>query len=259
MCLILFGLDCHPDYRLVAAANRDEFYDRPALPAAFWDDRPELLAGRDLAQGGTWLGITRSGRFSALTNYRNPALNREDAPTRGRLVSDFLTGSPGPEEYIQTILARGDIYNSYNLLAGTGDGLFYHSNRATEPFARVEPGVHGLSNSLLDVPWRKVRRGKEKLSALLERKKVEPGALLDLLYDREVTPDDELPRTGVTLERERMLSPIFLVSPEFNYGTRVSTALLVGRDGHVEFAERTFSPGTGEASGEVYFDFDLKG
>lgn len=257
MCLILFGLDCHPDYRFVAAANRDEFYDRPALPAAFWDDQPDLLAGRDLAQGGTWLGITRAGRFSALTNYRNPALHKEKAPTRGLLVSEFLAGGLGPEEYIRGILSRGDLYNSYNLLVGTKSGLYYHSNRASEPFARVAPGVHGLSNSLLDVPWPKVRRGREKLTALLENKKVEPGALLDLLYDRQAPPDGELPHTGVTLERERMLSPVFLVSPEFNYGTRVSTALLVGRDGHVEFAERTFAPGAGEASGEVKYEFGL--
>lgn len=257
MCLILFGLDCHPDYQLVVAANRDEFYDRPALPAAFWDGRPDILAGRDLAQGGTWMGLAKSGRFSALTNYRNPTLHKENAPTRGLLVSDFLTGDLGPEDYIQGILARGDLYNSYNLLVGTPDGLFYHSNRAKEPFARVAPGVHGLSNSLLDVPWPKVRRGKEKLIALLERKSLGPQALLELLCDREAPPDDELPHTGVTLERERMLAPMFLVSPEYNYGTRVSTALLVGRDGHVEFAERTFTPGTGKAVGEVNFRFDL--
>lgn len=256
MCLILFGLDCHPEYKLVMAANRDEYYARPSRAAAFWPEEPNLLAGRDLSQNGTWMGITRSGRVSALTNFRNPALNWEDAPSRGALVRDYLTGGLTEEDYVRRTAGSGKVYNGYNLLLGTADRLFYHSNHMEETPVRVEPGIHGLSNSYLDVPWVKVRRGTEALTAVLSGGKVEAEALFGLLSDAAPVPDELLPHTGGSLEWERLLAPIFLKSPD--YGTCVSTVLLIDRRNRATFRERSFTPGTGEKAGEVSYEFIIE-
>lgn len=255
MCLILFGLDCHPDYQLVMAANRDEYYARPSQSAAFWPEEPNLLAGRDLSQNGTWMGITRSGRVAALTNFRNPARNREDAPSRGALARDYLTGGMTEGDYVERVVSSGKDYNGYNLLLGTAGRLFYHSNQMEEPLKRVEPGVHGLSNSYLDVPWVKVSRGREALSAQLSGKNVESEALFEVLADAAPVPDALLPHTGVSLELERLLAPMFLISPD--YGTCVSTVLLIDRKNRVKFLERSFAAGTGKKTGEVSYEFTI--
>jgi uncharacterized protein with NRDE domain len=238
MCLILFAWKMHENFPLVLAANRDEFYERPSAPAAFWEDAPDLLAGRDLREWGTWLGITRKGRLAALTNYRDPASLKIGAPSRGSLVSDYLRVREIPEAYLNRIKFDADRFNGFNLLVGDPAGLFYFSNRGT--LQHLNLGIYGLSNRLLDTPWPKVERGKTALLALLnEKKDPSPEALFALLADRTRPPDDRLPDTGVGIAWERILSPLFIESPV--YGTRSSTVLLIDRRGCVTFTERVFN------------------
>jgi len=240
MCLVLIALDSHPDYSLIVGANRDEFYDRPAAPAGFWSDSPAILAGRDLKAGGTWLGINRRGRFAAVTNYRQGRRERPAPRSRGHLVSGFLTTSTGVREYIAAAQADAALYNGFNLIAGDARELFYYSNR--EGHARaLEPGVYGLSNHLLDTAWPKVTATKSAFGALLNRGASDLiDGLFALLSDRNPSADDQLPRTGVGREWERLLSSAFIASSR--YGTRSSTVLLVGRDGGIVFVERNFGP-----------------
>ena len=238
MCLILFAWKVHPLYPLILAANRDEFYDRPSQPADFWKHYPQVLAGVDLQEKGTWLGVTKDGRFAAVTNYRDPSSWRHDAPSRGQLVSRFLTGSEDPDRYLQNISRKADRYNGFNLLAGDSRDLFVYSNR--DRIRKLDPGIYGLSNHLLDSPWPKVKRGKKLLSAALDRTgRALEDALFDLLANRVVAPDADLPQTGVTLEWERMLSPMFIKSP--GYGTRASTVLMAARNGRIRFVEKVFN------------------
>jgi len=239
MCLILVAWQTHPDYPLVVAANRDEFFARPTAPAAFWSDAPQVLAGRDLEAGGAWMGVTRTGRFAALTNFRDPTQTRSDAPSRGSLVADFLTGDEAPGDYLRRVEQFGRRCNGYNLLVGDGTKLWWASNVAGESRA-LEPGVYGVSNHLLDTPWPKVGAGKTALKRALDGLP-DDRALFSLLLDDGVHPDAELPQTGVPLEWERLLSSAFVKSP--GYGTRSSTVLCVERHGWAGFDEQTWLPG----------------
>lgn len=239
MCLILLAYRVHPAYELLVAANRDEFHDRPTAPLAFWDDHPNVLAGRDLQAGGTWMGITRAGRFAALTNYRDPQHVRPGAPSRGQLVSAYLQGGEPASAYLENLLPRAAAYNGFNLLLGDETGLYYYSNYA-DGWRPLPPGIHGLSNHLLDTPWPKLARGRRVLRQALEpTAEPRPDALLAILTDRAPAPDAELPATGVPLEWERWLSPIFIDAP--GYGTRSSTILMVGRDGRTRMIETTWA------------------
>ena len=240
MCLILFAYRQHERYRLILAANRDEFYGRPTASAAFWGDAPDLLAGRDLKSGGTWLGVTRAGRFAAITNYREPDVRLEGAPSRGELVAGFLQSDDAPQAYLDRLAPSADRYNGFNLIVGDAEETGYFSNR--EGAVRMlGPGVYGLSNHLLDTPWPKVEQGKTLLEEHLSRDEIDAGALLVALNNPTQAPDAALPDTGVGLAWERALSPLFIQSPD--YGTRASTVLLIRHDGEVTFAERTFQAG----------------
>jgi len=253
MCLIFIAHHRHPRYPLVVAANRDEFHARPTASVDWWEDAPEVLAGRDLQAGGTWLGITRSGRFAALTNYREPGKQRREAPTRGHLVSDFLRGVERPADYLRRVAARGAHYNGFSLFAGDATALGCYSNRGGAP-RDLPPGLYGLSNHLLDTPWPKVREGKQALGRLLARDTIDPEALLELLASRATAPDDALPETGIGTEWERRLSARFVRGPE--YGTRSSTALLVDDEERVRFVERAFDA-AGDATGTREYAFVL--
>lgn len=233
MCLILFAWHCHPRYALVLAANRDEFYARPSEPLAFWPDAPDVLAGRDRIAGGSWLGLTRNGRFAAVTNVRDPNRQRPEAPSRGLLVSDFLCGDQPAAAYLAELADRAGAYNGFNLLVGDASGLYYFSNYG-DARRRLTAGLYGLSNAALDQPWPKVRRGRQRLAAMLATPT--PAMLLELLGDRGRPDDDELPDTGIGLERERVLAPIFITSER--YGTRSSSALLLAHTGQAELVER---------------------
>ncbi|MBN8476148.1 NRDE family protein [Sulfuritalea sp.] len=239
MCLILVAWRVHPDYPLVVAANRDEFFARPTAPAAFWQEAPQVLAGRDLDAGGTWMGVTRGGRFAALTNFRDPAQMRSGAPSRGALVADFLAGAEAPQTYLERIAERGRLCNGYNLLVGDDDSLWWASNMGGAARA-LAPGVYGVSNHLLDTPWPKVGAGKTALARALDDLPADE-ALFALLRDDGVHPDEHLPQTGVPLEWERLLSSAFVRSP--GYGTRSSTVYRLGSDGRASFDEQTWLPG----------------
>jgi uncharacterized protein with NRDE domain len=246
MCLILFAERAEPRYRLVLAANRDEFLDRPSAEAGFWPDAQHVLGGRDLDKGGTWLGVTAGGRWAAVTNYREGVRPEPGVRSRGLLTRDFLLGSAGAEGYAAQVAARAGQYAGFNLLVGDASAVFYLSNRPLLA-QRVPPGIHGLSNHLLDTTWPKVVRGRTGMADLLgtgEEERLVSG-LLALLADREQAPDGELPVTGVALDWERRLSASFVVSR--GYGTRASTVLLVRGDGSIRFEECTFGAGGAEA------------
>lgn len=255
MCLILLAVRTHPSYDLILAANRDEYYARPSLPPAFWGEAEHVLGGRDLVGGGTWLGITRSGRIAAVTNYRNPAVFLKDAPSRGKLVSDFLTGKEDPAGYLERVRQEAERYNGFNLLVGDLDGLYWFSNR-DERIQRLEAGTYGISNRLLDTPWPKVVRGKEMFSAALTAEGPSSDKLFDLLQDRVRPADELLPNTGVEPAWERVLSPVFIESPD--YGTRSSTLIFIGKDRRVTFLDRTFMPGPERKVEERKFEFAVK-
>ncbi len=235
MCVIFFAYDVHPRYRLILAANRDEFYERPAMPLGYWHDHPEILAGRDLKLMGTWMGITREGRFAVLTNFRDPAKVQKDAPSRGSLVADFLKSGIEPREYLQQIRDQAAGYNGFNLIVGDFNNLYYASNRG-EWFRRLAPGIYGLSNHLLDTPWPKVSLGLSRFKRLVSEKSPTMNAELEeILTNRDIPPDDLLPDTGVGLVWERILAPIFISSP--SYGTRCSSILTIEQNGYIVFKE----------------------
>lgn len=242
MCIITFHYKQHPTYKLIVVANRDEFYERPTKALHFWDDEPNVLAGRDLKALGTWLGMTKEKRFAALTNFRDLKNERDDRKSRGEIVRNFLTSSVSPREYLEELHKESDEYNGFNVLVGSPDELYYYSNIQKE-IVEISPGTHSISNHLLNTPWPKVKRAKEKLNSyVMNHEELDVEHLFHQLYDREIAHDDELPDTGVGIELERKLSPIFIQTE--NYGTRASTVILVNHDNETTFIERTFNSGS---------------
>lgn len=238
MCVIFFTYKSHPDHPLILLANRDEYYARPSASAAYWNDEPNIYGGR-LVGGGTWLGVTRGGRFAAVTNYRDPS-----APTgsrsRGELVADFLKTDVTPKSYLERIQTRSSEYSGFNLLAGligVKSELYYFSNREGK-IQKLAPGIYGLSNHLLDSPWPKVAKGKLAFTAMLERGDVSNESLFAILADETLAVDDELPSTGIPYEAEKAISATFIKTEE--YGTRCSTVLKFSRDFEWSFEEKVF-------------------
>ena len=252
MCLILVAWRVHPDYPLVVAANRDEVFARPAAEAAWWKDAKNVFAGRDLEAGGTWLGLGRDGRFAGLTNFRDPPRNRNDAPSRGALVADFLTGNESTAAALARLQAQGPRYNAFNLFVSDGDSLGIYESASGS--ARIlEPGIYALSNHLLDTPWPKVTAGKSRLARAL-RALPDDTPLRELLRDDRPAPDAALPRTGVSLAWERMLSSAFIRAP--GYGTRCSTVITRDRHGWMHVTESTWSD-VGLEAGRVVERFQV--
>jgi uncharacterized protein with NRDE domain len=235
MCLIVIAWRARADLPLVVAANRDEWRERAAERASWWPDHPELLAGRDLQAGGTWMGITRGGRFAAVTNFRDPSDKRSTAKSRGMLVTDFLLGSDTPARFLSNLSPQAREYNGFNLILGDGASLLYYGSRDNEPRA-IEPGIHGLSNHLLDEPWPKVVRGRKRMEEALAQSDPAP-MLFDMLSDAESAPDQELPNTGIGLAWERRLAAALITGQ--GYGTRASTVLTLSASGDVALEERT--------------------
>ena len=286
MCLIVFSYKDHATYPLIFAGNRDEFHARPATPAHFWEKRPDLLAGRDLKAGGTWLGVTTGGRFATVTNYHESVQSVSgNRHSRGDLVTEYLRKATPTESYLSDLEPRAGAFNGFNLIFGSAEALYYLSNRSTAdiypgpadirmPGTReseasstgggpsalssraIEPGLHGLSNEQLDTPWPKVVRAKQLFRNVVDDDgEPDLDGLLDLLADSRPAPDDRLPRKRSNPELERALSAIFI--PGDVYGTRASTVVLFRSDGRVRFAERTFGPG-GVESGTQMFEFDVE-
>ena len=254
MCLLVLAWKSHPRYRLIVAANRDEFHERPAAPLAWWQDEPRILAGRDLRGLGTWMGVARSGRFGIVTNFRDlEAPPAPDAPSRGDLVTRFLTGATSPKEYLDDLRGRAPRYSGFNLLLGGPRALYYFSNRNGSTARQLPSGIYGLSNHWLDSPWPKLLRTRTRLAELVQRESVETGALFALLADREPADAEEIPDSGLPPEWERALSAPFVVHER--YGTRCSTLLLVERNGRTTMLERRFdSAGAMTGSSRIAFD-----
>jgi len=256
MCLILFAWQAHPRYPLIVAANRDEFHKRPTEVAHWWGDADGVLAGRDLQAGGTWMGVSRGGRFAAITNYREP---QEVEPplerSRGHLVRDFLTGADSALAFAWRLKDVRDAYHGFSLLLGDGEELVCVSNRTEEP-VQITPGSHALSNHLLDTGWPKAQNGRLRLEALLVEDRLNTESLLDLMADRSLVPGEEPEEFDLRLAPERLTRMAFIVSPQ--YGTRSSTILLVDRASGVEYVERQFDAG-GNAVGTSSFVFTAGG
>ncbi|RJP84218.1 MAG: NRDE family protein [Desulfobacteraceae bacterium] len=269
MCLIVIAIQSHPDYPLVIAANRDEFYHRPTAPLSFWEDSPDLLAGRDLQGHGTWLGVTTGGRLAAITNFRDPKAIDPRAISRGLLVSNFLASDISPEAYLKTIAHSRETYSGFNLVAGNilnlnrdlkqrlSPELWWYSNKKKNDILPVNPGIHAISNHLIDTPWPKTRKATDGIRKILaSRKPVDPEHIFNLLADTRRPQDTELPDTGVGLEWERLLSPVFVISPA--YGTRSSAVILVDRSGRLTFFERTFSSGVQPPDAGTTREFEIR-
>ncbi|MDE3011451.1 MAG: NRDE family protein [Pseudomonadota bacterium] len=251
MCLILLAWKAHPRWRLLLAANRDERHDRASSAAGWWPDLPTAFGGRDLVAGGSWLGVTRAGRFAAITNHRDLRRPARQAESRGALVRDFLAGTATPAAWLAKVESERQRWLPFNLLVGDGDTLACLSTEAPDG-ARVQllhSGLHGISNHLLDTPWPKVRRGTAALQAVLASDAADPfPPLLAALADRRVAADHELPDTGLPLERERQISAAMIVDPV--YGTRCATVLALDHGGAWRCLERSFDP-SGALSGEA--------
>ena len=246
MCLIIFAHRAETDYPLVIAANRDEFYTRPAAEADIWETpsggllQSQVLAGRDLEAGGTWLGITRNGRFAAVTNIYDPSQPEKKQRSRGDLTKNFLKSSQSAEQYCEAIITELHQFAGFNLLIGDGEALYY-ANNLEEIIWRLEPGIYGLSNGLLNSRSPKVERGKIKLHSLLNSAPtLNTDQLIRMMADQEQTSGESLPSTGATLRLERQLSSIFTLDQERLYGTRCSTALIRNAKGDTRFCEQSY-------------------
>lgn len=262
MCLVFLAMKQHAGFPFILAANRDEFYNRPAAPAHIWSGWPDVVAGQDLgttaSPPGTWLGMTTGGKICLLTNYRDLSNIRPQARSRGELVTNFLTDHAiSQEKYLQTVRSTDEFYNGFNLVFGTVQRLTCYSSQS-RLFHELTSGIFGLSNALLDSPWPKVQHGKDKMQSLTKKPDLTPNDFFSLLANEGIYEDHLLPETGVGLERERRLSAAFIRMP--GYGTRCSTVIMCDEKGKVLFAERTFDPLSGNSKDvEVRFEISKDG
>ena len=256
MCLIAIAYHVHPSYPVVIAANRDEFFHRPTAPLHFWEKTPDLLAGRDLQGHGTWLGVTRNGKIAAVTNYRDPESLSATGLSRGSLVYDYLAGDWSPQSYMHRIQQHKDRYNGFNLLVGNDKHLWWYSNKNGGVY-QLPPGVHVISNHLLNTEWPKAKKAKTGMQHLIAgRGPLQPEDFLNLLFDQSRPPDDQLPDTGIGLTWERMLSPIFISSDI--YGTRSSSVILIDETRKLVFWERSFEMADGRPRQRETRRFDFQ-
>lgn len=249
MCLVVFAWKAHPEYKLIVAANRDEFHGRPSQDAHWWPDLPNVLGGRDLQAGGTWLATSKSGRFATVTNYREQQTARSGARSRGEIVTNFVTGESDAGSYVSSF--AGEHYAGVSLLVADDDNIAYTSNRS-DAAVTLDAGVYGLSNASLDTPWAKLVRTKATLTALIESDKVNTTELLRLLADQTPAAISEVDNSELPFELARSLTAPFIVSD--SYGTRCSTTLIVSYDGKADFCERRFDA-QGVARGDSNFSF----
>lgn len=249
MCLIVLAVEQHPDFPLILAANRDEFHERPTEDARWWENRPDILGGRDLQAGGTWLAVSRSGRLATVTNFRDAKPPEPGHRSRGHLVTGFMDSALSPDDYLDNI--EEEAYAGFNLIVAEPGNVAYLSNRE-DGKRKLAPGVYGLSNALLDGPWDKVERSKKRLRELIDRDEVNLTKLMRLMNDREKGPADEVERGRLDFETAHSITAPFIVMPR--YGTRCTTVVLVDKEGRWQFIERRFGPDGGK-SGESSYSF----
>ena len=254
MCLITFAYKSHPKFELILAGNRDEFYERPTRKAEFWTKEgfPNILAGKDLEAGGTWLGVHEASRkWSALTNYHDTSIKKEDPPSRGELVLDYLKREKSAMDYLGDISKKAEKYNGFSLLLWDENGFYHYSNQ-NKKVTRIEPGIHGLSNALLNTSWPKLDSAKSQLEHVIKKEDFGKEDLFKILLDERKAEEEELPVTGIPKELEKAVSSIFIKTE--SYGSRCSTVLLIDKEGNIDFTERRFEPGTSEVLGEQHFE-----
>lgn len=255
MCLIVFSFRHHPDYPIILAGNRDEFYERPARPAHTWNTQPNIIAGKDLKAGGTWLGVSEKGELAAITNHRNFYNPIEGEKSRGIIIPDFLTSEKPAQERIHQINRESQDYSGFNLIAGSSEELWYVSN-VRDKAGTVSPGIHGISNAFLDTPWPKVEQAKAEFRAATRHPVIDPEEVFDLLKSSEPFPQEQLPDTGLSSEMERAVSPAFIKTD--SYGTRCSSLLMIDYEGNTTFTERTYDHITGDVRSEQNFEFSTR-
>ena len=237
MCLILFALQQHAEFPLVVIANRDEYYARPTRSAHWWQDSEGVFAGRDLDARGTWMGVSRKGRFAAVTNVREPGMFAKARLSRGKLPQEFLVGDEPPESFVERIGPHADDYAGFNLLIGDSAGLFFYSNRRAG-LMQIPDGVHGVSNGLFDEAWPKLNSGKQALARVLAADS-NTNDLMRILTDNSIAEDEHLPATGVSLDIERMLSSRFIRSAD--YGTRACSVVKFDNHNQISFVEQNYT------------------
>ncbi len=252
MCLVVFAWQAHPQYRLIFSGNRDESHRRPTQDAHWWPDSESILAGRDLQAGGTWLAVSKTGRFATVTNFREGQTSRARRKSRGALVTNFVADSQSTQEYESSI--SDDEYAGFSLLVSDGESMSYLSNR-DDVEAKLNPGIYGLSNASLDTPWSKVVRTKARLESLIDSDSVNETELMRLLADRTPAAVDDVAKHDLPFKIARALTAPFIVAPE--YGTRSSSTILWGKDDNIDFCERRFDS-TGNATGESRFRFQVE-
>ncbi len=243
MCLIKFQWDQHPQYKLILVANRDEFYKRKTAAAHFWQDEPSILGGRDLEAGGTWMGMNNEGKFTALTNYRDIQNIKSQAPSRGHLTANYLKNKQKPEAYLMEVEQVAEAYNGFNLLVGNLEELAYFSNYENQ-IRKLTPGLYGLSNHLLDTPWYKVEQAKAILEKEVSKSAIDVDYLIESLHSTDKPADNQVQRTGLPLDKERMLASMFIESPD--YGTHSTSVMLIDREGQFYFKEKRYHSTEGE-------------
>ncbi|HET9473181.1 MAG TPA: NRDE family protein [Steroidobacteraceae bacterium] len=252
MCLLVLAWRCHPRYRLVVAANRDEFHARPAAALAPWEDQPGTVGGRDLLAGGTWFAIDGARRCGIVTNFREFGRRRRSAPSRGELIPTYLAAGSSPGAWLRTLETDAPGYAGFNLLLADRESLWYATNRSDEFARELPPGIYGLSNEFLDTPWPKLVRVRARFEAMLaepasEDRRVLSGELFAMLADREIAAPVTLPPSDLSPEWARKFSAPFVLDP--TYGTRCSTVLTLSGDDSLAIAERRFDA-NGDAAGE---------
>lgn len=239
MCTIALAINAHPEYKLIVISNRDEFYDRPTKEAHLWPPANQIIGGKDLKEGGMWLGINKLNRFAALTNYREPQALTQERPSRGSIVLNYLNEETNIIHYLEKLEKNAHIYHGFNLLAGTFDTIYYYSNRYNKTI-KLSTGIHAVSNGLLNNQWFKVQKVKNDLTSLISTNTFSIENALNILYSNTQAPDNLLPDTGFGFEKEKLLSSVFIDSP--GYGTTISTIIYVTNNNKINFYEYTHKP-----------------
>lgn len=254
MCILFIAVEQHPDYPLIIAANRDEYFARPTDSSKYWTEHPSILAGKDLVAGGTWMGVTQNGFISSLTNIRNPLKLKEDVRSRGELVLNYLVNEPSSKEYLNVLEHSKDEYNGYNLLFGHWDNLYVYNNHDNQAH-QLTPGFYGLSNANLNSPWPKINKGVKDLEDYCKN----PGDLKDkvffeLMQNDTLAEDHLVQKTGAPEEWEKQLSSIFIRTPK--YGTRASTLVLVDQSHKMHWHEKVYDQ-TGKCTQDIEHNIQL--
>lgn len=254
MCLIVFSFQNHRKYPLILAGNRDEFYARPAEQLHFWDREPRILAGKDLRAGGTWLGVSESGTFGAITNFRDFHNPMEGERSRGEIITELLGSEASLDSTLNQLNRFKQDYAGFNLLAGNARELYYLSN-IKDDIEKVSPGIHGISNATLDTPWPKVETAIDLFRKAIDADSIDRDKIFEMLTHSDTYPADQLPDTGLSAEREKAVSPIFIETD--GYGTRCSSLLTIDKNGRVEFTEKTHVPEMSPSESVKSYSFQI--